>query len=80
MGWVLVILGVFQLTGGYPLDCRKRLRTGDRHHRRKPRRIDALLSMGGTHPFWSLGIFALCVWIVYGIAVLGSDEPTETRA
>ena len=40
--------------------------------------IEALLSMGGTHPFWSLGIFALCVWIVYGIAVLGDEDPSRT--
>ena len=36
--------------------------------------IDALLSMGGTHPFWSLAIFFLCVWIVYGVVVFGADE------
>ena len=80
MGWVLVILGVFQLTGGFSLIA------GNAYGRvigiiaGSLGAIDALLSMGGTHPFWSLGIFALCVWIVYGIAVLGSDEPSETRA
>ncbi len=27
-----------------------------------------------NHPFWELGIFFLCVWIVYGIVVFGEDE------
>ena len=36
--------------------------------------IGALLSMGDHHPFWELGIFFLCVWIVYGIVVFGEDE------
>jgi hypothetical protein len=77
MGWVLVILGVVQLTGGFSLMA------GNAYGRvigiiaGSLGAIGALLSMGGTHPFWSLGIFALCVWIVYGIAVLGSDEPSR---
>ena len=38
-----------------------------------------LLSMGDHHPFWELAIFALCVWIVYGIVEFGEDV-RETRA
>ena len=77
MGWVLVILGVIQLTGGFSLMA------GNVWGRiigiigGSIGAIGALLSMGGTHPFWSLGIFALCVWVVYGIAVLGSEEPSR---
>jgi hypothetical protein len=40
---------------------------------------DALLSMGGTHPFWNLAIFALCVWVVYGIVVYGEEERAAVR-
>lgn len=77
MGWVLVILGVIQLTGGFSLMA------GNAWGRivgiigASLGAIGALLSMGDHHPFWELGIFFLCVWIVYGIAVLGSDEPTR---
>jgi hypothetical protein len=39
--------------------------------------IDALLSMGGAHPFWSLAIFFLCIWIVYGIIEFGEEERTS---
>jgi hypothetical protein len=79
LGWVLVILGVIQLTGGFSLMA------GNAWGRiigiigASFGAIGALLSMGDHHPFWELGIFFLCVWIVYGIAVLGSDEPAGAR-
>jgi hypothetical protein len=36
--------------------------------------IAALLSVGGSYPFWSLGIFALCVICIHGLVVYGEDE------
>lgn len=80
MGWVLIILGVIQLTGGFSLMA------GNTYGRvigiigGSLGAIGALLSMGDHHPFWELAIFALCVWIVYGIIVFGSDEPSDVRA
>jgi hypothetical protein len=74
MGWVLVILGVIQLTGGLSLMA------GNAWGRiigviaGSLGAIGALLSMGGSHPFWELGIFALCVWIVYGLIVFDPNE------
>jgi hypothetical protein len=74
MGWVLVIVGLIQLTGGFSL------MSGNAWGRfvgivaGSIGAIDALLSMGGTHPFWSLAIFFLCVWIVYGIVEFGEEE------
>ena len=41
--------------------------------------IGALFSIGGANPWWSLAIFFLCVWVVYGIVVLG-DDGREVRA
>ena len=74
MGWVLVILGVVQLTGGFSL-------MGGNAWGRfvgivagSLGAIGALLSMGNGHPFWELAIFALCVWIVYGLIVFGEEE------
>jgi hypothetical protein len=77
LGWVLIILGVIQLTGGFSLMA------GNVYGRvigvvgGSLGAIGALLSMGNSHPWWNLAIFALCVWIVYGIIVFGSDEPVE---
>ncbi len=76
MGWVLIVLGIIQLTGGFSLIA------GNTYGRvigiigGTLGAIGALLSIGGSNPWWSLAIFFLCVWIVYGIMVLGEDERT----
>lgn len=74
MGWVLIVLGLIQLTGGFSLIA------GNTYGRvigiigGTLGAIGALLSIGGQNPWWSLAVFFLCVWIVYGIMVLGDDE------
>ena len=74
MGWVLIVLGVIQLTGGFSL------LSGNTYGRvigivgASLGAIGALLSIGGSDPWWSLGIFALCIYIISGILVLGDDE------
>ena len=74
MGWVLIVLGIIQLTGGFSLMA------GNTYGRvigltgASLGAIGALLSIGGSDPWWSLAIFALCIYIIQGIAVLGEDE------
>jgi len=74
MGWVLIVLGLIQLSGGFSLV------TGNTYGRiigiiaGSLGAIGALLSIGGANPWWSLAIFFLCVWVVYGIAVLAPDD------
>ena len=74
LGWVLIILGVVQLTAGFSLIA------GNTYGRvigiiaGSLGALGALLSIGGNNPWWSLGVFALCVWVVYGIVVFGEDE------
>jgi hypothetical protein len=74
MGWVLIILGVIQLTAGFSLMA------GNAYGRvmgiiaGSLGAIGALLSIGGSYPWWSLAIFALCVYVVSGIVVYGEDE------
>jgi hypothetical protein len=41
--------------------------------------LESLLSVGGAHPFWSLGIFALCLWILHGLVVYGADGTPQTH-
>ena len=74
MGWVLIVLGVIQLTGGFSL------LSGNTYGRvigivgASLGAIGALFSIGGNNPWWSLAVFALCVYIIQGISVLGEDD------
>jgi len=74
LGWVLILLAAIQLTGGISLMA------GNAYGRvigivaGSLGAIGALLSIGGAYPWWSLGIFFLCCWIVYGIAVFGDED------
>ncbi len=75
MGWVLIVLAVIQLTGGFSLLAGKTYGRVIGVIGGTLGAIGALLSVGGSNPWWSLAIFFLCVWVVYGILVLGDDEP-----
>lgn len=77
LGWVLIILGVIQLTGGVSLIA------GNAYGRTigiiggSLGAIGAILSIGGANPWWSLAVFALCVYVVHGIVVFGDDERAQ---
>ena len=79
LGWVLIILGLIQLGGGFSLLA------GNTYGRvigmigGSLGAIVALLSIGGSYPWWSLGIFALCIYIVHGIFIYGDEERTPAR-
>jgi hypothetical protein len=79
LGWVLIILGIIQLTGGFSLMA------GNAYGRvlgiigGTLGAIGALFSIGGSNPWWSLIVFALCVYVVHGIIVFGEDERTIER-
>jgi hypothetical protein len=79
LGWVLIILGLIQLTGGFSL------MSGNPYGRvigvvaGSLGAIGALLSIGGSYPWWSLGVFALCVYVVHGILVYGEEDASRAR-
>ncbi len=74
MGWVLIVLGLLQFTGGVSLMAGKTYGRVIGIVGASLGAIAALLSIGGSNPWWSLAIFALCVYIISGILVLGDDE------
>jgi hypothetical protein len=76
MGWVLIVLGVVQLTGGFSLMAHNAYGRVIGVVGAGLGAIGALLSIGGANPWWSLAVFALCVYILNGILVLGEDERT----
>jgi len=74
LGWVLIILGAIQLTGGFSLMGGSAYGMVIGVTAGSLGAIGALLSIGGAYPWWSLAIFALCVWVVHGLVVYGEDE------
>ena len=79
-GWVLIILGVIQLTGGYSLF------SGNTYGRvigiiaASLGALANLTSIGGSDPWWRLAGFALCVYILYGLIVFGQDVKEAKQA
>jgi hypothetical protein len=74
-GWITIILGAIQLTASFSL-------FGGGDYGRVVGliaatlgAIGALLDIGGAHPWWSIGVFAICVICIHGLLVLG--EPKE---
>jgi uncharacterized membrane protein SirB2 len=74
MGWVLIILGVIQLAGGFSLFAGNTFGRVIGIVGASLGAIAALLSIGGAYPWWSLGIFFLCIYIIHGIFIFGDDE------
>jgi hypothetical protein len=73
-GWITIILGVIQLTGSLSL-------FGGGEYGRfiglvaaTLGALGALLDVGGAHPWWALGVFAICVICIHGLVVLGEPE------
>ena len=73
MGWVLIVLGVIQLAGGFSLMSGRTFGRIVAIVGAGLGAIGALLSIGGNYPWWSLGIFLLCLWILHGIFIFGED-------
>jgi hypothetical protein len=71
---VIIILGVIQLTAGFSLMGGKTYGRMIAIFAGTLGAMGALLSIGGANPWWSLCVFALCVWVVHGVAVYGDDE------
>jgi hypothetical protein len=76
-GWITIIVGIIQLTGGFSL-------FGGGGYGRfigifaaTLGALESLLSIGGTHPWWSLAIFALCIYILHGLIVFGEEDPAR---
>jgi hypothetical protein len=70
-GWITIILGIIQLTGSLSLFG------GGAYGRlvgivaASLGALGALLDVGGAHPWWALGVFAICLVCIHGLVVLG---------
>jgi len=80
MGWVLIILGVIQLAGGFSLFVGNAFGRVIGVIGAGLGAIGALLSIGGNNPWWSLTVFFLCVYIIHGIFIYGDDDDVRVPA
>ncbi len=80
LGWVVLILGIIQLGAGFSLMAGNAFGRVVAIFAGSLGAIVALLSIGGSNPWWSLATFALCVFVVHGIVVYGDDERTYSDA
>jgi hypothetical protein len=73
-GWITIVLAVIQVTAAASLFA------GNIYGRvigiiaATIGAIESLANVGGPHPWWSLGVFAVCLWIIYGLCVVGRPE------
>jgi len=77
LAWVLLVIGAIQLIGGISL------MSGNTFGRfigilgASLGALNALLSIGGSYPWWSLGIFVLCIYVIHGLFIFGEDRRAE---
>ena len=73
-GWITILLGAMQLTAGLSLAAGRTFGRVYGIVAASFGAVGALLAVGGAYPFWSLGVFALCVVIIHGLLVYGEPE------
>jgi hypothetical protein len=74
LGWVLIVLGLIQLVGGFSLMSGSAFGRFIAILGATLGAIGALLSIGGAYPWWSLAIFFLCIYVIHGIFIYGDDR------
>jgi len=74
LGWVLIVVGALQLTGGFSL-------MGGGGYGQfigilagTLGAVAAFFSIGGANPWWSILMFITCIWVVHGLIMFGEDE------
>ena len=73
-GWITVLLGGVQLFAAASLSAGNAFGRIVGIFAASAGAVGALLAVGGAYPFWSLGIFALCVIIIHGLVVYGEPK------
>jgi hypothetical protein len=76
-GWITIIVGAIQLIAGFSLISGGGFGRVIGIFAAAIGALESLLSVGGAHPFWSLGIFALCLWVLHGLVVYGTEETAQ---
>jgi hypothetical protein len=73
-GWIALIIGIIQLTGGFSLAAGNPYGVVIGVIGASIGALESLLAVSGAYPFWSLGVFAICLWVLHGIVVYAEDD------
>jgi len=73
-GWITIIIGAILITGSLSLFAGGTYGRAVGIVAATIAGIEALMNVGGAHPWWSLGVFAVCIVVIHGLAVLGEPE------
>ena len=76
-GWITIIIGVILLTGSLSLFAGGAYGQVVGIVAATVAAIGALLNIGGAHPWWAIGVFAICVICIHGLFVLGEPETPD---
>ena len=75
LGWVLIVLGLIQMTAAFSLFGGNAYGKIIAIIAGSLGAIGALFSIGDGNPWWSLAVFALCIYVVWGVAEFGEEDP-----
>jgi hypothetical protein len=75
-GWIVLIIGILELLAAFSLLSGKTFGRWVGLIVGSLNAISALLSIP-AYPLWSLAIFALSLWIIYGLAVYWEPRPAR---
>lgn len=75
-GWVTLIIGILELCASVSLFA------GGTFGRWFGIAVGSLAAIGAlfsipAYPLWSIAVFALSLWIIYGLAIYEEDEPSR---
>jgi hypothetical protein len=73
-GWMTLILGAIQIVAGLSLLQGQIFGRVIGLFAAGLGAIGALIAVGGAYPFWSLGVFAICLIVIHGLVVYGEPE------
>lgn len=76
-GWITIIIGIIQLFAGVSLMGGGGFGRVIGIIAAALGALESLLSIGGQHPFWSLGVFAICLWVLHGLVIYGTEDPAR---
>ena len=76
-GWITIILGIIEVTAAFSLFGAGLYGRFVAVTAASLGAIGALLNVGGAHPWWALGVFAVCVVIIHGVVVFEQPAVVE---